>query len=109
MTTPRNRTAAHRPPPPARRSFTSGQRALLWAAGVLGTLAIISAILIVMADRERRSVPPVEQTITDTVVPAPTPAPVTPSAWTGEYGDLTVRLTAMFPPYYGPYDSGMPR
>ncbi|MCB0924043.1 MAG: protein kinase [Mycobacterium sp.] len=109
VTTPRNRTAAHRPPPPARRSFTSGQRALLWAAGVLGTLAIISAILIVMADRERRSVPPVEQTITDTVVPAPTPAPVTPSAWTGEYGDLTVRLTAMFPPYYGPYDSGMPR
>ena len=73
---------AHRTPPPARRAFTSGQRALLWAAGVLGTLAIISAILIVMADRERRNTPPVEETITDTVAPAP--APASPSAWTGD-------------------------
>lgn len=39
-------TAAHRPPPP-RRTFSAGQRALLWAAGVLGALAIIIAILIV--------------------------------------------------------------
>ena len=73
---------AHRTPPPARRAFTSGQRALLWAAGVLGTLAIISAILIVMADRERRNTPPVEETVTDTV--APEPAPASPSAWTGD-------------------------
>lgn len=82
--TPRPRTpAAHRPPPPARRTFSSGQRALLWAAGVLGALAIISAILIVMADRERRSNTPVEQTVTDTVIPdAPAP-PVAPSGWTG--------------------------
>ncbi|MBU3707233.1 MAG: serine/threonine protein kinase [Mycobacterium sp.] len=73
---------AHRTPPPARRAFTSGQRALLWAAGVLGTLAIISAILIVMADRERRNAPPVEETVTDTV--APEPAPASPSSWTGD-------------------------
>ena len=73
---------AHRTPAPARRAFTSGQRALLWAAGVLGTLAIISAILIVMADRERRNTPPVEETVTDTVAPEPVPA--SPSAWTGD-------------------------
>jgi serine/threonine protein kinase len=77
-------TAAHRPPPPARRAFSSGQRALLWAAGVLGALAIISAILIVMADRERRSTPPADQTVTDTVTPdAPAP-PAAPSGWTDQ-------------------------
>ena len=40
-------TGNHRTPPP-RRAFTAGQRALLWAAGVLGTLAIIVAALIVV-------------------------------------------------------------
>ena len=76
-------TASHRPPPPARRTFSSGQRALLWAAGVLGALAIISAILIVLADRERRSNTPVEQTITDTVIPgSPAAPPAAPSGWT---------------------------
>ena len=40
-------TGNHRPPAP-RRTFTAGQRALLWAAGVLGTLAIIIAVLIVV-------------------------------------------------------------
>ena len=109
VTTPRQRTAAHRPPPPVRRSFTSGQRALLWAAGVLGTLAIISAILIVLADRDRRNIPPVEQTITDTVVPAPTPAPIAPSGWTGGYDDVVVQLTAESSPLPTPTDSGMRR
>ena len=79
----RTTTATHRPPPPARRAFSSGQRALLWAAGVLGTLAIISAILIVMADRERRSNTPVQQTVTDTVTPDSPAPPVKPSGWTG--------------------------
>lgn len=74
-------TTAHRPPPPARRTFSSGQRALLWAAGVLGALAIISAILIVLADREKRANNPVEQTVTDTVTPEPG-APARPSGWT---------------------------
>ncbi len=41
-------TGNHRPAPPPRRTFTAGQRALLWAAGVLGTLAIIIAVLIVV-------------------------------------------------------------
>ncbi|MGB6889728.1 MAG: serine/threonine-protein kinase, partial [Mycobacterium sp.] len=44
-------TTGHRSPPPARRAFSAGQRALLWAAGILGALAIISAILLVVADR----------------------------------------------------------
>ena len=43
-------TGRHRPPP-ARRTFSSGQRALLWAAGVLGALAIIIAVLIVINSR----------------------------------------------------------
>ncbi|MEJ6537110.1 MAG: serine/threonine-protein kinase [Mycobacterium sp.] len=78
--------AGHRSPAPPRRAFSSGQRALLWAAGVLGTLAIISAILIVLADRDRRANTPVEQTVTDTVTPgAPDgPPPAEPSGWTVE-------------------------
>ena len=75
-------TASHRPPPPARGGFSSGQRALLWAAGVLGALAIISAILIVMADRQQRSNTPVEQTVTDTVDPGAPAPPAVPSGWT---------------------------
>jgi serine/threonine-protein kinase len=77
-TRPRANTGSHRPPPP-RRTFSSGQRALLWAAGVLGALAIISAILIVLADRDRKDNKPVEQTVTDTVTP---PSQVAPSGWT---------------------------
>ena len=87
---------AQRQAQPARRSFTSGQRALLWAAGVLGALAIVSAVLIVLADRDKRSVTPVEQTITDTVIPdAPAgPEPVAPSAWTGD-GPLRIVVAAV--------------
>lgn len=65
-------TGSHRPQP-ARRTFSPGQRALLWAAGVLGMLAIIIAILIVLNAQERRdqqqSPPP---TVTTTITePAP--------------------------------------
>ncbi len=98
-TRPRAATGSHRPPPP-RRTFSSGQRALLWAAGVLGALAIISAILIVLADRDKKNNTPVEQTITDTVTPSPT-AQSAPAGWTagpltGNPGDQigTIRLTA---------------
>jgi serine/threonine protein kinase len=70
-------------PVPARRTFTSGQRALLWAAGVLGALAIISAILIVLADRDKRNSTPIQRTETETVTPgAPAGPPAGPSAWT---------------------------
>ena len=59
-------TGSHRPPPP-RRTFSPGQRALLWAAGVLGALAIVIAILIVLnaQDRKDQQTPP--PTVTDTV------------------------------------------
>ena len=67
----RPRTSTARQAPPARRAFSSGQRALLWAAGVLGALAIISAVLIVMADQDRRNNPPAPITQTETVTPPP--------------------------------------
>jgi serine/threonine-protein kinase len=66
-------TGGHRPPP-ARRTFSSGQRALLWAAGVLGALATIIAVLIVINSRgDQQQQPP---TVTDTGTP-PTSAPAT--------------------------------
>jgi serine/threonine-protein kinase len=75
----RPRTApAQRPAPTPRRAFSSGQRALLWAAGVLGTLAVISAVLIVMADRDRRNNPPAPITQTETVTPPPANGGPTP-------------------------------
>ncbi|OBK12293.1 serine/threonine-protein kinase [Mycobacterium asiaticum] len=64
-TAPRRAASGHRPPP-ARRTFSSGQRALLWAAGVLGALAIIIAVLIVInskADTQQQPAPP---TVTNT-------------------------------------------
>lgn len=78
----------HRTPPP-RRTFTAGQRALLWAAGVLGTLAIIIAVLIVVnAKSPGGSLAPA--TVTDTGAPltsspAPEssePPPAHSSGWT---------------------------
>ncbi len=48
--------------------FSSGQRALLWAAGVLGALAIIIAVLIVINSRaDTQQQPP--PTVTDTGIP----------------------------------------
>ncbi|MGY4708384.1 protein kinase domain-containing protein [Mycolicibacterium sp. CBM1] len=94
---PRATTGSHRPPPP-RRTFSSGQRALLWAAGVLGALAIISAILIVLADKDRKDNAPVEQTVTDTVSPSTQSAPTgwTDGPRTGHPGEQigTIRFAA---------------
>ncbi|OBG36466.1 serine/threonine protein kinase [Mycobacterium alsense] len=65
--------------PPARRTFSSGQRALLWAAGVLGALAILIAVIIVINSRsDNQQQPPI---VTDTGTPpatAPPPASNTP-------------------------------
>ncbi|WP_328349576.1 serine/threonine protein kinase [Mycobacterium sp. NBC_00419] len=88
---PRPATGGHRTQP-ARRTFSSGQRALLWAAGVLGALAIISAILIVLADRDRRNTPPVQRTETETVTPSPSAQPA-PSGWDGT--GLVIRFAAI--------------
>ena len=94
---PADRDRARAPSPAAtgpsrpRRTFSSGQRALLWAAGVLGALAIISAILIVLADRDRRNNKPVEQTVTDTVTPTGQSAP---SGWTHDDQIGRIRFAA---------------
>jgi eukaryotic-like serine/threonine-protein kinase len=74
-------TGSHRTPPP-RRTFSSGQRALLWAAGVLGALAIVIAVLLVVqyrAKHDQNQQPPPDTTITQT---EPSPAPATPGNWT---------------------------
>ena len=69
--------ASHRTPPPT-RTFSSGQRALLWAAGVLGALAIIIAILMVLNVQDKKDQRTGPSTITSTTVePAP---PATPGA-----------------------------
>lgn len=70
-------TGSHHRPPPARSTFSSGQRALLWAAGVLGTLAIIIAILIVLSAQDRRDRAPAPPTITETA-PSQTSIPAAP-------------------------------
>lgn len=64
---PRRTTSA-----PTRRTFSSGQRALLWAAGVLGGLAIIIAVLIVVNSRN--------ETGQQTPAPANTPSGTPPSS-----------------------------
>ncbi len=69
---------------PVRRTFSAGQRALLWAAGVLGALAIIIAVLIVTNSRtDTRHQPSPAPTVTDTGVPpssAEAPARKTPAS-----------------------------
>jgi serine/threonine-protein kinase len=65
--TVRPATGGHRPPPPPRRTFSSGQRALLWAAGVLGALAIAIAILIVLNAQDKKDHQSPPPTVTDTV------------------------------------------
>jgi serine/threonine-protein kinase len=67
-------TGGHRPPP-ARRTFSSGQRALLWAAGVLGALAIIIAVLIVINSRSESPQQAPPPTVTDTGTPPATAPP----------------------------------
>ncbi len=80
---PRSQTGTHRPPP-ARSTFSPGQRALLWAAGVLGALAIIIAVLIVINARndnlDQNQTP---STVTETTMAPPgSPAPAQPTDWT---------------------------
>jgi eukaryotic-like serine/threonine-protein kinase len=81
-------TGSHRTPPP-RRTFSSGQRALLWAAGVLGALAIVIAVLIVVNARDKSGQQPSQPTVTDTVTQT-TPSASTPGAMPGR--DWTVEL-----------------
>jgi eukaryotic-like serine/threonine-protein kinase len=92
---PRPATGSHRPAPrtpPPRRTFSPGQRALLWAAGVLGALAIIIAIMIVLNAQDKKDKELPRQTVTTTtVLPAPsqTPGALPALDWTdvGPIGD----------------------
>ncbi|MDI3313228.1 MAG: serine/threonine-protein kinase [Mycobacterium sp.] len=83
-------TGGHRPPP--RSTFSSGQRALLWAAGVLGALAIIIAVLIVInAHNQNGQQQPATPTVTDTGTPSSSTTSagsptVRPSKWTDRRG-----------------------
>jgi serine/threonine-protein kinase len=79
---PRPVTGSHRTPVPQRRTFSPGQRALLWAAGVLGALAIVIAILIVLnaQDRKANQSPPTTITNTSTTIVPPSPPPASPGA-----------------------------
>jgi serine/threonine-protein kinase len=71
-------TGSHRTPPP-RRTFSSGQRALLWAAGVLGSLAIIIAIMLVLSAQDARERQEQQRsTNTSTSVVTVPPSPVEP-------------------------------
>jgi serine/threonine-protein kinase len=92
-------TGSHRTPPP-RRTFSSGQRALLWAAGVLGALAIVIAVLIVLNAQDKKghqSPPPtVTNTITETT---PFQSPSAMPRWTDEgifdHGELETGETQL--------------
>jgi serine/threonine-protein kinase len=79
---PRPVAGSHRTPVPQRRTFSPGQRALLWAAGVLGALAIVIAILIVLnaQDRKANQSPPTTITNTSTTIVPPSPQPASPGA-----------------------------
>ncbi len=84
-------TGNHRPPVAPRRTFSSGQRALLWAAGVLGALAIVIAILIVLNAQDRKDQQLPVPTITNTTIVTPprsSPAAMPPATWnSGEWTD----------------------
>jgi eukaryotic-like serine/threonine-protein kinase len=81
---PRPVTGSHRTPPP-RRTFSSGQRALLWAAGVLGALAIVIAILIVLNAQDKKDQQPPPPTVTNTITETtPFQSPGAMPGWTGD-------------------------
>ena len=94
---PRPATGSHRTPPP-RRTFSSGQRALLWAAGVLGALAIVIAILIVLNAQDKKDQKPPAPTVTNTITETtPFQSPTAMPGWTDEgtirHGGLEIGVT----------------
>jgi len=78
---PRPATGSHRPPPP-RRTFSSGQRALLWAAGVLGALAIVIAVLLVIQYRDKQQTRSPSETTEPPSVSQTTAPPASGQDWT---------------------------
>ena len=89
--TSRTRTTGnhHRTPQPARRTFSSGQRALLWAAGVLGALAIVIAILIVLNAQDRQDQKNQQQSTVTNTITETTKTPGAPSGQSIRLPDLS--------------------
>jgi serine/threonine-protein kinase len=72
---PRPQPGTHRTPvAPNRSMFSPAQRALLWAAGVLGALAILIAVVLLMNWRDKRTPPPPPTVTNTTVIPVQPPA-----------------------------------
>jgi serine/threonine protein kinase len=93
---PRPATNTHRQAAPARAAFSTGQRALLWAAGVLGALAIIIAVLLLLMktdskDHTGTNPPTVTNTMTESAPPSSsssatsTPGALAPTFSTGQW------------------------
>jgi eukaryotic-like serine/threonine-protein kinase len=75
---PRPPVGNHRTPvAPSRSMFSPAQRALLWAAGVLGALAILIAVVLLMNWRDKGTPSP-PPTVTNTTVIPVTPSPGAP-------------------------------
>jgi serine/threonine-protein kinase len=77
-------------PPPRRNTFSSGQRALLWAAGLLGALAIIIAVLIVITSRGDNAQPQ-PSAPTDTGTPSPSEVSTSARSAHARQSDWTAR------------------
>ena len=100
-------TGSHRPPPP-RRTFSSGQRALLWAAGVLGALAILISILLVLQlkqDKNKEKLSPSEPTITQSQSVS---APASPQSWSSQNWTPTPQFGQAGPATYFPQTAWIP-
>lgn len=73
-------TGSHRPPPPRRGTFSPGQKALMWAAAVLGIFAIIIAALILLrASEQKNESPTTPATATSSEAPS-SPGSASPGA-----------------------------
>ncbi|ETZ95277.1 putative serine/threonine-protein kinase pknA [Mycobacteroides abscessus MAB_030201_1061] len=71
---------SHRPPPPRRGTFSPGQKALMWAAAVLGIFAIIIAALILLqASEKKNQTPSIPATVSGSETPS-SPGSASPGA-----------------------------
>ncbi|MGL5445093.1 MAG: serine/threonine protein kinase, partial [[Mycobacterium] stephanolepidis] len=73
-------TGSHRPPPPRRGTFSPGQKALMWAAAVLGIFAIIIAALILLRASEQKNDVPLPSATTPSSEAPSSPASASPGA-----------------------------
>jgi eukaryotic-like serine/threonine-protein kinase len=93
-------SGSHRTNAP-RRTFSSGQRALLWAAGVLGALAILISVLLVLQlkqDKNKDKPAPSEPTVSQSVSAPASPQNWTPTPRFGQAGPATYFPRAAWSP-----------